>query len=62
MNETVEQQTVREALERVEGPPPAAKSPHKSSWLNLVVDYGPLLVFFLAYRQFKTRWRLHRGR
>ena len=26
---------------------------HKSSWLNLVVDYGPLLVFFLAYRQFK---------
>ena len=25
----------------------------KSSWLNLVVDYGPLLVFFLAYRQFK---------
>ena len=22
----------------------------KSSWLNLVVDYGPLLVFFLAYR------------
>ena len=23
----------------------------KSSWLNLVVDYGPLLVFFLAYRQ-----------
>jgi len=25
----------------------------KSSWLNLVVDYGPLLVFFLAYRWFK---------
>jgi len=22
----------------------------KSSWLNLVVDYGPLLVFFAAYR------------
>jgi intracellular septation protein len=22
----------------------------KSSWLNLVVDYGPLLVFFVAYR------------
>ena len=22
----------------------------KSSWLNLVVDYGPLLVFFIAYR------------
>ena len=27
--------------------------PRKSSWLNLVVDYGPLLVFFLAYRHFK---------
>lgn len=27
---------------------PATKP--KSSWLNLVVDYGPLLVFFLAYR------------
>ena len=25
----------------------------KSSWLNLVVDFGPLLVFFLAYRYFK---------
>lgn len=24
----------------------------KSSWVNLAVDYGPLLVFFLAYRQF----------
>ena len=24
----------------------------KSSWLNLLVDYGPLLVFFVAYRQF----------
>lgn len=28
------------------------KSAPKSSWVNLVVDYGPLLVFFLAYRQF----------
>ena len=27
---------------------PTAKP--KSSWLNLLVDYGPLLVFFLAYR------------
>ena len=26
----------------------AAKT--KSSWLNLLVDYGPLLVFFIAYR------------
>lgn len=27
----------------------AAKKP-KSGWLNLVVDYGPVLVFFLVYR------------
>ncbi|MCX7282989.1 MAG: septation protein IspZ [Novosphingobium sp.] len=25
----------------------------KASWVNLLVDYGPLLVFFLAYRHFK---------
>jgi intracellular septation protein len=24
----------------------------KSSWINLLVDFGPLLVFFLAYRYF----------
>jgi intracellular septation protein len=24
----------------------------KSSWINLVIDFGPLLVFFLAYRHF----------
>jgi intracellular septation protein len=24
----------------------------KSSWVNLVVDFGPLLVFFLSYRHF----------
>jgi len=29
----------------------AAKKP-KSGWINLAVDYGPLLVFFLAYRYF----------
>jgi len=29
-----------------------AKPKPKSSWLNLAVDYGPLLVFFLAYRHF----------
>jgi len=29
---------------------PEAKA--KSGWLNLVVDYGPVLVFFLVYRQF----------
>lgn len=30
---------------------PPVKKP-KSSWINLVVDFGPLLVFFLAYRHF----------
>lgn len=31
-----------------------ATSPEKpkSSWINLVVDFGPLLVFFLTYRHF----------
>ena len=28
-----------------------AKKP-KSGWLNVAVDYGPLLVFFLAYKHF----------
>jgi intracellular septation protein len=27
----------------------------KSSWINLLVDYGPLLVFFLAYRWFSPK-------
>ena len=26
--------------------------PAASSWINLLVDYGPLVVFFLAYRHF----------
>ncbi|MDF8334846.1 inner membrane-spanning protein YciB [Novosphingobium cyanobacteriorum] len=26
-----------------------------SSWVNLAVDYGPLLVFFLTYRQFSPK-------
>jgi intracellular septation protein len=26
--------------------------PRPASWVNLVVDYGPLLTFFLAYRHF----------
>ena len=30
----------------------AQKKP-KSGWVNLLVDYGPLLVFFLTYRWFK---------
>ena len=35
--------------EPVEGHVPRPPKP-KSSWLNLAVDYGPLLVFFVAYR------------
>ena len=52
-DETVEQRTVRLALAQVEGQPRPVPLPRKSSWLNLVVDYGPLLVFFLAYRHFR---------
>lgn len=34
----------------------AAKSEKpKSSWVNLLVDFGPLLVFFLAYRHFSPQ-------
>ena len=29
-----------------------AKEKPKSGWLNLLVDYGPVLVFFLVYRQY----------
>lgn len=38
-------------------PPEAAphKAKPKSSWINLAVDYGPLIVFFLAYRQFSPK-------
>lgn len=31
------------------------KQPPKSSWVNLLVDYGPLLVFFLAYRYYSPK-------
>lgn len=34
---------------------PATKPKPKSSWVNLAVDYGPLLVFFLAYRWFSPK-------
>ncbi|WP_298190764.1 inner membrane-spanning protein YciB [Novosphingobium sp.] len=34
---------------------PTAKPKPKSSWVNLLVDYGPLLVFFLAYRWFSPK-------
>lgn len=30
----------------------AADKKPKSTWLNLLVDYGPVLVFFLVYRHF----------
>lgn len=33
-------------------PSPAPAPKPKSSWVNLVVDFGPLLVFFLAYRHY----------
>lgn len=31
--------------------PPAEERP-KSSWINLVVDFGPLLVFFVVYKYY----------
>lgn len=31
---------------------PAAKPKQKSGWLNIAIDYGPLLVFFLVYKWF----------
>jgi len=36
----------------VSAPAKPGKPAAKSSWVNLAVDYGPLLVFFLAYRHF----------
>ena len=29
-----------------------AQAPKKSGWLNLVVDYGPIIIFFAVYRYF----------
>ena len=34
-----------------------SKKKAKSGWLNLLVDYGPLLVFFLAYRYYSPESR-----
>lgn len=31
---------------------PAKEEKPKASWINLVVDFGPLLVFFLVYKHF----------
>src|SRR3989337_2184145 len=33
-------------------PSSAPKKP-KSGWINVLVDYGPLLIFFLTYRWYK---------
>ena len=39
-------------------PSPGAATPaKKSGWLNLLVDYGPVLVFFLVYRYFSPENR-----
>lgn len=32
--------------------PPAGGGKAKSGWINILVDYGPLAVFFLVYRHF----------
>lgn len=32
--------------------PEAAPKPKKSGWLNIAVDYGPILLFFLVYRHY----------
>lgn len=39
-------------VENANQPQVEQKAKPKSSWVNLVVDYGPLLVFFLSYRYF----------
>ncbi len=35
----------------------AEDAPKKSGWLNLAVDYGPILVFFLVYRHYSPEDR-----
>jgi len=32
-----------------------SQAPKKSTWLNLLVDYGPILLFFLVYRYFSPK-------
>lgn len=34
---------------------PSAQKKSGSGWLNLLVDYGPILVFFLVYRHYSPR-------
>ena len=36
-----------------------ASAKPKSTWLNLAIDFGPLLVFFLAYRHFSPSGDTH---
>jgi len=36
-----------------EQPSPVTTRKPKSGWLNVLVDYGPLLIFFLTYRIYK---------
>ena len=38
-------------------PGKTSEPPKKSGWLNLLVDYGPVLVFFLVYRHFSPEDR-----
>ncbi|HEX7750999.1 MAG TPA: inner membrane-spanning protein YciB [Novosphingobium sp.] len=41
-----------------DAPSPGTATPaKKSGWLNLLVDYGPVLVFFLVYRYFSPENR-----
>jgi intracellular septation protein len=35
--------------------PPAPAKSAGAAWINLLVDYGPLLVFFLAYRHYSPK-------
>src|SRR6185295_12374361 len=35
--------------------PEPATPARKSGWMNLTVDYGPILVFFLVYRYFAPK-------
>lgn len=38
--------------DQASSPGPKSAAPAKSGWLNLLVDYGPIAVFFLVYRHY----------
>lgn len=38
--------------EKPNNPPEAKPAAKKSGWINLVLDYGPVLLFFIIYRRF----------